>query len=80
MQRTQVSLDPAERQRAKRKAADLGVSLAECIRRRVRDDLGAPSSRRDVRALFALGVSGGFEIATAKAEYIAEAFMTVCDD
>jgi len=44
MIRTQVSLDPAEYQLAKREARLLGVSVAEFVRRAVRDKLPANAS------------------------------------
>ncbi len=39
MIRTQISLDPAEYQRVKEQARALGISIAEVIRRAVRDTL-----------------------------------------
>ncbi len=72
-QRTQITLDSADHWRARRRAADLGVSLAEYLRRLVRADLGGEQSRGDVSTLFALGDSGGSDIARHKDAYIGDA-------
>ena len=72
-QRTQITLDSADHVRARRRAADLGVSLAEYLRRLVRADLGGEQSRGDASALFALGDSGGSDIARHKEAYIGDA-------
>jgi predicted DNA-binding protein len=74
MQRTQISLDPELLRRAKRKAAELGVSLAEYIRRLVARDVEEGSQEQfDVTRIFALGNSGGSNVARHKDEYLAEA-------
>jgi hypothetical protein len=74
IQRTQVSLDAADHRRARRRAAELGISLAEYIRRLVRRDLEGPGvAEKDVTVLFALGDSGGSDVATQKDAYVAEA-------
>jgi len=73
MQRTQISLDPAEHRLARRRASELGISLAEYLRRLVRRDLGEATSSGDVSALFALGDSGRSDVATAKDAYLADA-------
>jgi hypothetical protein len=74
MQRTQVSLDPAEHRQARRRAAELGISLAEYIRRLVRRDLERPAAGSpDVTDLFGLGDSGGSDVALRKDEYVADA-------
>jgi hypothetical protein len=74
IQRTQVSLDAADHRRARRRAAELGISLAEYIRRLVRRDLEGPDVvDRDVTGLFALGHSGGSDVATQKDAYVAAA-------
>jgi hypothetical protein len=74
MHRTQVILEPSEHQRARRRAAELGISLAEYIRRLVSADLSGPRPQADLGAIFDLGDSGGSDIATAKDAYIGEAF------
>ncbi len=73
MQRTQVYLEASEHRRARRRAAELGISLAEYIRRLVREDGEGPRTRRDVTALFDLGDSGGSDVGMAKDAYLGEA-------
>jgi hypothetical protein len=73
MSRTQISLDPALLSTAKRKAAELGISLGEYIRRLLRTDLETGAGRQDFSPLFGIGRSGGSDIAAHKDEYIAEA-------
>ncbi len=72
-QRTQITLDSADHLKARRRAADLGVSLAEYLRRLVRADLGGEQRSADVSMLFALGDSGGSDIARHKEAYIGDA-------
>ena len=72
-QRTQIYLPPEEHRRARRRAAELGVSLAEYVRRLVRQDLGGSGRAADVSSLFALGDSGGSDVARQKDAYIGEA-------
>jgi hypothetical protein len=74
MSRTQISLKPDAHRRARVRAAALGISLAEYVRRLVDRDLGdevRPSV--DVSVLFDLGNSGGSDIANHKDEYIGDA-------
>ena len=73
MQRTQISLEASEHRRARRRASELGISLAEYIRRLVRRDIGEAPAAADVSALFALGDSGGSDVASAKDVYLGEA-------
>jgi hypothetical protein len=73
MQRTQISLEPTEHRRARLRASELGISLAEYIRRLVRRDIGEQAIGRDVSALFALGDSGGSDVAGNKDAYVGEA-------
>ncbi len=73
MQRTQITLDPTDHRRARRRAAELGISLAEYVRRLVRRDLEAPTAKTDPTALFSLGDSGGSDVSVGKDPYIAEA-------
>ncbi len=57
--RTQITMDPALQRRAQAKAAELGISFAEYIRRLVAGDLGEPKkSKPDISTLFDLGASG----------------------
>jgi hypothetical protein len=73
MTRTQISLDPELHRRARAKAAELGISLAEYLRRLVAEDLEAPRPVRDPSSVFNLGDSGGSDVALRKDEYLAEA-------
>jgi len=73
MSRTQLSLDSEQLQRAKRRAAELGVSLAEYVRRLVDADLAKPGRRADPSVVFDLGDSGGSDVARDKDRYVAEA-------
>ncbi len=74
MSRTQITLPPENHRRARRRAAELGISLAEYIRRLVDTDLrgGAPP-KADISVIFGLGDSGGSDVATHKHEYVGEA-------
>lgn len=63
MDRTQISLDHDLRARAKERAAEMGVSLAEYIRRLIARDLGSQTPHTDPSAVFDLGDSGGSDIA-----------------
>lgn len=63
--RTQISLGAEDHRRAKTRAADMGVSLSEYIRRLIDRDLGEPRSTADVRRLFALGDSGRSDVSSA---------------
>ncbi len=70
----QVTLDRDHHQRAAEKAAGLGLSLAEYIRRLVAADLDQPANpRADISEIFGIGDSGGSDVARYKAEYLAEA-------
>ena len=74
MARTQITLPPEMQRRARRRAADLGVSLAEYVRRLVTRDLGGEPAVADVSLVFDLGSAGGSNIARHKDEMIGEAF------
>ncbi len=56
--RTQITMDPELQRRAQAKAAELGISFAEYIRRLVAGDLGEVKiSKPDISTLFDLGAS-----------------------
>jgi hypothetical protein len=74
MSRTQITLDTQDHRRARQRANELGISLAEYLRRLVARDLAGPQSKRDVTAIFDLGSSGGSNIALNKDAMIGEAF------
>ena len=72
--RIQIGLDPETQRRARRRASEMGVSLAEYIRRLIDRDLGSQRQVADVTGLFDLGSSGGSNIAQDKDAMLAEAF------
>ena len=73
MARTQITLDPENHRRARRRAAELGISLAEYLRRLVARDLAPRIRSADPASLFDLGDSGGSDIARHKDAYLGEA-------
>lgn len=74
--RTQVTLNGEMQRRAQRRAADLGISLAEYFRRLVDRDLAGPEISGSVDRVFDLGSSGGSDIARNKKKMIAEAVVS----
>jgi plasmid stability protein len=73
-QRTQISLPPEDHRRARARAAELGISLAEYIRRLVARDLHGEREPAPVSALFDLGSSGrGADVSRHKDAYVGEA-------
>ena len=74
MSRTQITLDPELQRKAKEHASQLGISLAEYIRRLVIRDLGAPRQTVTPAVVFNLGSSGGSDIAHDKDSMVAAAF------
>lgn len=76
MARTQITLEPETHKRARKRAAELGVSLAEYLRTLVKKDLGNPANKPDVTCIFDLGRSSGrSNIAKDKDRMIAAAFQ-----
>lgn len=73
MSRTQITLDPEVQRRARERAAHLGISFAEYIRRLVIRDLGKPEPRADPSAVFNLGHSGSSDVARNKGAMVGEA-------
>lgn len=71
--RTQVTLDAEAHRRAKRRAAELGISFAEYVRRVVDRDLGDPTSAADPSEVFGLFDSGGSDVAREKDRYVGDA-------
>lgn len=55
--RTQITLDPELQQRAHARAAELGISFAEYVRRVLADALGEPKPMADISLVFDLGAS-----------------------
>ena len=74
MARTQITLEPETHRRARQRASELGVSLAEYFRQLVRRDLGKPRPKADVSRIFNLGSGGVSNIAKDKDQMIGEAF------
>jgi hypothetical protein len=52
--RTQITMDPELQRRAQARAAELGISLAEYVRRLVASDLGEPRPKADISIVFDL--------------------------
>jgi hypothetical protein len=72
--RTQITMDPEMQRRAHAKAAELGISFAEYVRRLVADDLGEQKRKVDVSILFDLIDEGPpTDIARDKDEMLGEA-------
>jgi len=76
MARTQITLETEMQRRARQRANDLGVSLAEYFRRLLERDLARPKTAAHVDLIFDLGSSGGSDIARQKDSLIAEAFRS----
>jgi len=75
MARTQITLGPEMQRRARQRAGDLGISLAEYLRRLVARDLGGPQISGDVASVFDLGSSDHSDIARNKSAMMAKAFL-----
>jgi hypothetical protein len=76
--RTQITMDPEMQRRAHKKAAELGISFAEYVRRLVAVDLGVPKAKTktkpDISMIFDLGASRReTDIARDKDKLIGEA-------
>ena len=72
--RMQITMDPDMQRRAQAKAAELGISFAEYIRRLVAGDLGERTPKADISAVFDLVDEGPqTDIARNKDKMIGEA-------
>ena len=72
--RTQITLDAELQRRAHARAAELGISFTEYVRRLIANDLGDPKPRADISAIFDLGASAEpTNIARDKDKLIGEA-------
>lgn len=71
--RTQIDLESEQHALVKRKAADLGISMAEYIRRLVERDLNQSDSSAEISAIFGIGDSGGSDISIDRKQATAEA-------
>jgi hypothetical protein len=76
MARTQITLQPEIQRRARQRAGDMGISLAEYVRRLLARDLGSATSMANPALVFDLGRSRGSDIARNKDAMIAEAFAS----
>jgi hypothetical protein len=70
--RTQITLDREMQRRARSRAAQLNISLAEYVRRPVARDLSGDQETTDPSVVFALGNSGGSDFARDKDPIIVE--------
>jgi hypothetical protein len=75
MAKTQIALETEMQRRARQRANDLGVSLAEYFRRLLARDLARPETAAPVDRIFDLGTSRSSDIASQKDSMIAEAFQ-----
>lgn len=73
MTRTQLSFEREMLRKARLRASQQGISLAEYVRRLVAEDLGEPSPTADPSAIFNLGRSGGSDVARQKDRLLGEA-------
>jgi hypothetical protein len=72
--RTQITMDPEMQRRAHAKAAELGISFAEYVRRVIAQDLGEAKPRADISMIFDLGASEELtDIARDKDKLLGEA-------
>jgi hypothetical protein len=72
--RTQITMDPELQRRARAKAAELGISFAEYVRRLVAQDLGEPKPKGDISIVFDLVDEGPpTDIAGDKEKMVGEA-------
>ena len=74
MSRTQITLESQIHRRARQRASEMGVSLAEYMRRLVARDLARPQAKVEVSCVFDLGNSGGSDVARNKDSMVAQAF------
>jgi len=68
-----VTLDSEMQRGARRRASELGISLAEYFRRLVSRDLARPDTRPNIDRIFDLGNSGGSDIGRNKDQMISTA-------
>lgn len=73
--RTQISLTADQHAGARRKAAELGVSMAEYIRGLVQQDLSKAGPAQDPSTIIGIGRSGGSDVATDKQQAVADAIV-----
>lgn len=72
--RTQITIDPDTQRRAHARAAELGISFAEYVRRLLVQDLGESKRRGDISVVFNLVTDGPeTNVTRDKDEMVAEA-------
>ena len=72
--RTQITIDPDMQRRAHARAAELGISFAEYVRRLLTQDLGEPRRKADISLVFNLVTEGpSTNVARDKNKMLAEA-------
>ena len=71
--RTQIALSPEQHARIKQKAAALGITMAEYVRRLVDRDLGPSGTLADPSSIIGIGRSGGSDIASEGKDAVAAA-------
>jgi hypothetical protein len=76
MSRTQITIEDELQRQARQRANEIGVSLAEYVRRLVARDLVRTEPKVDLACIFDIGASGNSDIATEKDTMIAEAFAS----
>lgn len=76
MARTQITLEREMQRRARQRANDMGLSLAEYVRRLIARDLGGLQTVTNAKAVFDLGASGASDVAGNKDAMIAAAFIS----
>lgn len=69
-QRTQITLDPEQHRKVRRRASALGISMAQYLREIIERELSDTPARGDVSAILALGNSGDSDVARHKDEYV----------
>jgi len=76
MARTQINLEAEVQRRVRQRASDMGMSLAEYIRRLVARDLGGPQAATNPAVVFDLGASSGSDVAQVEDAMLVEAFAS----
>ena len=71
--RTQVTLDAEAHRRAKQRAAELGISFAELVRRAVDREVGEPEPKPDISGIVAIIDTGPNDVSANIHAYVGEA-------
>lgn len=74
MARMQITMEPETQRRLRRRAGEMGVSMAEYMRGLVDRDLTGPCASADPSVIFDLGRSGGSDVARNRKAMLGEAF------